>query len=274
MNIQDRSSPATCSTVVLPSAFDERPAIAIRATTVRQNLLLRSFEVLGLTALLSELELLELHAGDTLCHFGALFDYAYFPTNAIVSLRYLKQDGASTELAVVGCEGAIGLNAYGNGRANATAVVQCSGYGYRITTDSLHRFVRSSPQAVQLAMKYTSALLAQISQNLVSALHCAILPQLARWLLDRLDRLPNEEVNVTHGAIADSLGARRESITSNLGKLQRAGIVSCARSSIVVHDRAALEAIAGSCYFAGRAGYDDLYPPAFGWASSTRQLAS
>lgn len=274
MNINDSASTVTRSSVAIAPSFDEQRVIAISTTTLRQNLLLRAFEAIGLSALFYELELLELGAGEELCHFGAPFDYAYFPTNAIISLRYLKQDGASTELAVVGREGAIGLSAFGHPTANSTAVVQCSGYGYRVTTDTLHRFVRNAPEAVQLAMRYTSALLVQISQNVVSGLHCALLPQMARWLLDRLDRLPHEEVNVTHGTIADALGVRRESITTKLGKLQRAGIISCARSSIVVQDRAALEAIAGNCYFAGRAGYDDLYPLAFGSALPAEQFNS
>jgi CRP-like cAMP-binding protein len=231
---------------------------------LRQNWLIRSLEAAGLESILARFELRELAAGERLCTFGAQADYAYFPTNAVVSLLYIREDGASTEIAVVGREGVVGFDMLDNEPAASTAVVQCRGYAYRLPADFLRQACRAHPGALELVMKYRSALLAQMSQNVVSGLHCSIMQRLARWLLDRADRLPSPDIAATHDLIAVSLGARRESITANLLKLQEQGMVACRRGRVAVIDRAQLETIAGGCYRAGRTGYDELYELPFG----------
>jgi CRP-like cAMP-binding protein len=226
---------------------------------LRQNWLIRALETLGIDDVLPRFELLELPVGEHLCHFGDDSGYAYFPTNAVISLLYIREDGATTEIAVVGREGVVGFDMLDNEPAPSTAVVQCRGYAYRLPADLLRRACRAHPAAMELMMKYRSALLAQMSQNVVSGLHCSIMQRLARWLLDRLDRLSSAEIAVTHDLIAASLGARRESITANLLKLQGQDIVACRRGRIAVLDRAQLETIAGGCYRAGRIAYDALF---------------
>jgi CRP-like cAMP-binding protein len=230
-----------------------------RLLGLRQNWLIRALEGAGVDSIFPRFELLELAVGEHLCSFGAQADYAYFPTNAVVSLLYIRGDGATTEIAVVGREGVVGFDMLENEPAPSTAVVQCRGHAYRLPAELLRQSCRAHPGAMELVMKYRSALLAQMSQNVVSGLHCSIMQRLARWLLDRVDRLPSPEIAVTHDVIAESLGARRESITANLLKLQEQGMVACRRGRIAVVDRAQLETIAGGCYRAGRIGYDELY---------------
>jgi CRP-like cAMP-binding protein len=231
---------------------------------LRQNWLIRALETAGLDGILHRFELRELPVGERLCSFGAEADYAYFPTNAVISLLYIREDGATTEIAVVGREGVVGFDMLDNEPAASTAVVQCRGYAYRLPAELLRQSCRAHPAAMELVMKYRSALLAQMSQNVVSGLHCSIMQRLARWLLDRADRLPSPEIAVTHDLIAESLGARRESITANLIRLQEQGMVACRRGRVALIDRAQLETIAGGCYRAGRIGYDELYELPFG----------
>jgi CRP-like cAMP-binding protein len=226
---------------------------------LRQNWLIRALESAGVDSIFPRFELLELAVGEHLCRLGTEADYAWFPTNAVVSLLYIREDGATTEIAVVGREGVVGFDMLDNEPAASTAVVQCRGYAYRLPAELLRQSCRAHPEAMELVMKYRSALLAQMSQNVVGGLHCSIMQRLARWLLDRLDRLPSPEIAVTHDLIAESLGARRESITANLLKLQEQAMVSCRRGRIAVIDRTQLETIAGGCYRAGRIGYDELY---------------
>jgi CRP-like cAMP-binding protein len=231
---------------------------------LRQNWLIRALEGAGLGSIFPRFELLELTVGEHLCRFGTEAGYAYFPTNAVVSLLYIREDGATTEIAVVGREGVVGFDMLDNEPAPSTAVVQCRGHAYRLPAELLRHACREHPGAMELMMKYRSALLAQMSQNVVSGLHCSIMQRLARWLLDRVDRLPSPEILVTHDLIAESLGARRESITANLLKLQGQGMVLCRRGRIAVVDRAQLELVAGGCYRAGRVAYDELYELPFG----------
>lgn len=77
---------------------------------------------------LPQLEPVELALGQALYESGATMPYVYFPTNAIVSLLYVLEDGASAEIAVVGFEGLVGISIFmGGGSTPSRAVVQSAG---------------------------------------------------------------------------------------------------------------------------------------------------
>jgi CRP-like cAMP-binding protein len=186
-------------------------------------------------------------SGDPLCH-------VYFPTTAIISLHYVTENGASTEIAGVGNEGVLGVSLFMGGNATPSmATVQTAGYGYRLKKRiAMEEFNRAGGRRAgvfhNLVLRYTQALMAQISQTAVCNRHHSIEQQLCRWLLLTLDRLPSNELTITQELIASMLGVRREGITEAAGKLQRAGLISYRRGHISVLNRKGLELNACECY--------------------------
>jgi CRP-like cAMP-binding protein len=233
-------------------AVPSRAALPVSLAGAQQNELLRALERDELESLFPHLELVQLPVGKELFGFGDRLDYAYLPTNAIISLQYINEDGATTEIAMIGREGIAGAAMYPDERATHTAIVQCAGYAYRLPTEVLRAAFRNGGTVAQQLMRHTSIMFAQLAQSVVSSRHSSIDQKLCRWLLDRLDRSLSAELSVTQEAIANLLGVRRESITAACGKLQQEGMIECRRGKIVVLDREGLELGAGACYFAAR----------------------
>jgi CRP-like cAMP-binding protein len=207
------------------------------------------------------LELVDLPLGKVLYESGAPLRYVYFPVNAIVSLLYVLESGASAEIAVVGHEGVVGIAIFmGGGSTPNRAVVQSAGMGYRLRADSIKaEFERSSP-VMHLMLRYTQALISQMSQTAVCNRHHSLDQQLCRWLLLSLDRLPGNELVMTQELIANMLGVRREGVTEAALKLQAAGLIRYARGHISVLDRPGLEHRTCECYRVVKKEYDRLLP--------------
>ena len=205
------------------------------------------------------LEKVELKLGQVLYESGSTMYHVYFPTNAIISLLYVMEDGASAEIAVVGYEGVVGISIFmGGGSTPSRAVVQSAGWGFRLrSSDVKEAFERSSP-VMHLLLRYTQALITQMGQTAVCNRHHSLDQQLCRWLLLSLDRLTGDELLMTQELIANMLGVRREGVTESALKLQKAGLISYARGHIKVLNRAGLEARTCECYDVVKKEYDRL----------------
>ena len=169
---------------------------------------------------------------------GDQLQHVYFPTASIVSLLYVMADGASAEIAVVGNEGIIGIALFMGGETMPNrAVVQSAGSAYRLKGQLLKEEFNRAGELQHLLLRYTQALLTQMSQTAVCNRHHSVDQQLCRWLLLSLDRLPSNELTMTQELIANMLGVRREGVTEAAGKLQRAGLIHYSRGRITVIDR-------------------------------------
>lgn len=208
-----------------------------------------------------QLEKVELKLGQVLYESGSTMYHVYFPTNAIVSLLYVMENGASAEIAVVGHEGVVGISIFmGGGSTPSRAVVQSAGWGFRLRSAAIKEaFERSSP-VMHLLLRYTQALITQMAQTAVCNRHHCLDQQLCRWLLLSLDRLTGDELVMTQELIANMLGVRREGVTESALSLQKAGLISYARGHIRVLDRAGLEARTCECYDVVKKEYDRLLP--------------
>ena len=197
--------------------------------------------------------------GDVLYESGGQLQHVYFPTTAIVSLHYVMESGASSEIAGVGNEGVLGISLLMGGNTTPSrAIVQTAGHGYRLKARLLmEEFNRAGPM-MRLMLRYTQALITQISQTAVCNRHHSVEQQLCRWLLLTLDRLPSNELTMTQELIASMLGVRREGITETAGNLQRAGLISYRRGHITVLDRSGLESHACECYNVVKKEFDRL----------------
>jgi CRP-like cAMP-binding protein len=207
------------------------------------------------------LESVNMPLGDVLYESGSQLHHVYFPTTSIVSLLYVMADGASAEIAVVGKEGILGIALFMGGETTPSrAIVQSAGHGFRLKAQLLkEEFNRAGP-VMHLLLRYTQALITQMSQTAVCNRHHSVHQQLCRWLLLSLDRLPTNNLTMTQELIANMLGVRREGVTEAAGKLQRAGLILYHRGHITVLDRPGLEAQACECYQVVKKEFDRLLP--------------
>jgi hypothetical protein len=160
------------------------------------------------------LSFLETPAGKTLCELESRLDYAYFPTTSIISILQVAGDGAATEIATIGNEGLLGVSLFMGGETPANrGVVQNNGGVYRLKRKILQDEFSRGGAMQHLLLRYTHALLTQISQTAACNRHHSIVQQMCRWLLLSLDRLASEELTMTHEALANTLGVRREGIS-------------------------------------------------------------
>jgi CRP-like cAMP-binding protein len=208
------------------------------------------------------LELVDMALGMVLYEPGSRLTHVYFPTSAIISLLYVMEDGGSAEIAVVGREGIVGISLFMGGESTPSrAVVQSAGQAFRLKANlMLQEFNRAGP-ALHLLLRYTQALITQMSQTAVCNRHHSLDQQLCRWLLLSLDRLPSNELSMTQELIANMLGVRREGVTQAAGRLQSAGLISYQRGKITVLDRPGLEHRSCECYGVVKREYDRLLPP-------------
>ncbi|PKO93827.1 MAG: Crp/Fnr family transcriptional regulator [Betaproteobacteria bacterium HGW-Betaproteobacteria-1] len=230
----------------------------------RQNHLLAALPEAEYERLLPHLELTSLSLGEVLYESGDSLQYAYFPTDCIISLLYVLATGQSAEIAVIGNEGVLGIALFMGGDTMPNrAVVQSSGWGYRLRANLIQKeFDRNGP-LLHLLLRYTQALITQMAQTAVCNRHHNVDQQLCRWLLLSLDRLPGNQLSMTQELIANMLGVRREGVTDAAGKLHRAGLIDYCRGHIVVLDRPGLEARVCECYQVVKTEFDRLLP-AFG----------
>ncbi len=149
---------------------------------------------------------------------------------------------------------------WGGNSTPSRAVVKCAGYGYRLKSQLLKdEFNRAGP-VMRLLLRYTQALITQMTQTAVCNRHHSLEQQLCRWLLLSLDRLNGDELLMTQELIANMLGVRREGITEAAGKLHRAGMIDYKRGHIKILDRLALEHHVCECYQVVKTEYDRLLP--------------
>ena len=208
-----------------------------------------------------QLEPVTLKLGAVLYESGATLSHVYFPTSAIVSLLYVMENGASAEIAVVGYEGIVGISLFMGGDSTPSrAVVQSAGQGFRLPAEVIKEEFKRAP-VLHLLLRYTQALITQMSQTAVCNRHHTLDQQLCRWLLLSLDRLESNELAMTQELISNMLGVRREGVTEAALKLQESGLIRYARGRITVLDRPGLEQRTCECYAVVKAEYDRLLPP-------------
>jgi len=197
--------------------------------------------------------------GEVVYEFGAQLDYVFFPTTSIVSLLYTMENGTSAEMGLTGNDGVVGIALFmGGGTMPNRAVVQSAGGALKMKAKVMQDEFARGGRFQQLLLRYTQALITQISQTAVCNRLHSVEQQLCRWLLLSHDRLNTNELVMTQELIADMLGVRREGVTVAAGRLQDAGAISYVRGHIQILDRQALEATVCECYRVVRDEFDRL----------------
>jgi len=214
-----------------------------------QNHLLAALPTADFERLAAHLELVTMPLGQMLYEPGGQLQHAYFPTTAIVSLHYVMASGASAEVAGVGNEGVVGISLFmGGDTTPSSAVVHTAGHAYRLESRLLKQEFNRAGLLQRLLLRYTQALITQVTQTAVCNRHHSVEQQLCRWLLLALDRVSSRELVMTQELVASMLGVRREGITAAAGKLQQAGFIRYRRGHLSVLERLGLENRVCECY--------------------------
>ena len=226
-----------------------------------RNKLLDALSATELKRLRPNLETVEMPLGEVVYESGRPLDHVYFPTDCIVSLLYVLENGASAEIAVVGNEGIVGISLFMGGESTPSrAVVQSAGQALRLPAKDMQQEFKRGGALQHLLLRYTQTLITQMAQTAVCNRHHSVDQQLCRWLLLSIDRLTTAEIKMTQELIANMLGVRREGVTEAAGKLQKAGVISYRRGHIKVLDRPKLERMSCECYEVVRRETDRLLP--------------
>ena len=209
--------------------------------------------------LLPHLEPFSFPLGEVVYESGGQLDYVYFPTTSIISLLYIMENGASAEMGMAGNEGIVGIALFmgGNTMPNR-AVIQSAGGALRMKAKVLQNEFARGGQFQRSLLRYTQALITQISQTAVCNRLHSLDQQLRRWLLLSHDRIKGDELIMTQELIADMLGVRREGVTVAAGQLQDMGMIRYVRGRIKILDREKLEATVCECYRVVKDEFDRL----------------
>jgi CRP-like cAMP-binding protein len=230
----------------LENGWCETPA---SSSYQQYNALLAGISPQERSRLFPHLQLVAMPLGRVLYEAGDVLRYVYFPLDCIVSLLYVMENGDSAEIAIVGNEGLIGIALFMGGETTPSrAIVQSAGYAYRLESQRFKEEFGRHGTMQGLLLRYTQALITQMSQTAVCNRHHTVNQQLCRWLLLSLDRLSSNVLVMTQELIADMLGVRREGVTDAAGKLQKLRVIQYARGEITVLDRAKLEQLSCECY--------------------------
>lgn len=216
----------------------------------QENQLLAALPLEAQQRIYPHLKRVPMPLGMSLYEPGDVMSSVYFPADCIVSLQCVLRDGSSTEIALVGNDGLIGISLFLGGESTSgRAVVRNAGRAYQMSRKLLKEEFDGLGQLHFLVLLYAQALIAQMAQTAMCNRHHSVEQQLCRWLLASLDRLPgSNELNMTQELIADMLGVRREGVTASAGKLQEIGAIRYSRGKIVILDREKLERTCCECY--------------------------
>jgi CRP-like cAMP-binding protein len=214
-----------------------------------QNHLLAALLDAAFDRLAPHLEWVDMTPGDVLYQSGEKLPYVYFPTTSVISLHYVLENGDSSEVASVGNEGMLGISLFMGGNVTPShALVQSGGHAYRLQAATLMQEWNRAGAVMRLLLRYTQALVTQISQILTCKRRHSVEQRLCRCLLLMLDRTPDDQLTVPQKLLAGMLGMQREGMTETIAKLQSGAVISYKRGTITVLDRAGLEAKVCGCY--------------------------
>jgi CRP-like cAMP-binding protein len=234
-------------------------AAKVSPDDARDNFLLGSLHHDELRRIAAKLEKVDLELGEVLYESGEKLDHIYFPTTAIISMLYIMENGGTAEIGVVGNDGVVGISLFLGGETTTSrAIVQSAGELLRMKEADLKTEFKKSGRFQELLLRYTQAILTQISQTAVCNRLHSIDQQLCRWLLLSHDRLRSDKLVMTHDLISNMLGVRREGITLAAKKLAARKLIANKRGTVTVIDRLGLEAASCECYAIVNAEYNRL----------------
>lgn len=225
-----------------------------------KNLLLTSLPSDVYERIEPDLKPVSLSRGEVLHRPGEEIQDLYFPTTCMISITVTMSGGQTVEAGAIGSREVVGINALMGGRETTQTeyVIQIPGDAVRIAAAPLKEEFDRNTEMRDVMLKYTQALIAQISQNVAcNRLHDQY-ERCARWLLEVCGRIGSDQFPLTHEFIAEMLGVRRASVTVAAGKLKEKGLIEYSRGHVKITDMQGLESASCECYAVVKEEYDRL----------------
>lgn len=195
------------------------------------------------------LEPVSLKKGKIIYYAGDPVHNAYFPLGGMISLVSTTEEGAGVEVAMIGNEGMAGLSTVLRGiSAPYQVMVQIPGNAVRIKSSALCEEFARGERLHYLLLRYTHALVSQISQSAVCNRFHTAEARLCRWLLTSHDRVQSDTLDLTQEFLAHMLGSPRTSVTVIASKLQAQNLIKYSRGKIKILSRSGLENGSCECY--------------------------
>jgi CRP-like cAMP-binding protein len=199
--------------------------------------------------LLPHLERVDLSLGDVIYMAGGQIEDVYFPENSVISLLSTLENGATTEVGLVGREGMVGLTVFlGGALTPEEAVVQLSGSAMKMKASILREELRVGSPLQLLLLRYTRSFLLLVTQSVACSQHHSLEQRFARWLLMMHDYSDSNLLKLTHEMVASMIGTRRAGVTVASLALKERGLIDAGRGWVKILDRQRLEATACECY--------------------------
>jgi CRP-like cAMP-binding protein len=233
----------------------------VQSPDPKQNHILASLPAKDYERILPDLKLIDMPLDWTMSESGDHINFLDFPISGIVSLMYSLEDGSTSETALVGSEGMVGISIYMGGESMPSSTeVQTAGQAYRLSRKLMKQEFALGGELQHLSLLFAQALICQTSQTAVCNQHHSVEQQMCRWMLMSIDRLKADELLITQEAVGRLLGVRRESVTQTVSQLQKDNLIERSRGRIKILDRVKLEKRACECYAAVRDEYERLLP--------------
>jgi CRP-like cAMP-binding protein len=179
----------------------------------------------------------------------AVIEHVYFPNSGVVSMLSVMEDGSTVEVATVGNEGMVGIPVLlGADCAPVETLVQVPGDAMRMKADVFKSQVIPSSPTHNLLLRYTQALMSQMSQSVACNRLHSVEERCCRWLLQTRDRVESDEFPMTQEFLASMLGVRRASVSEVAAILQKAGLIRYQRGKMKIIDQEGLESGSCECY--------------------------
>jgi CRP-like cAMP-binding protein len=225
---------------------------------VNENRLLAALSAEESEKLAPHLETVSLDLSQVLFRPDEQIQHVYFPLNSVVSLLTDLEDGTGMEVGLVGREGMVGVSAFLGGTETKVATVQQQGGSLRLQAEKLREEFRRGGALQDALLRYTHALMSQISQSVVCNARHQVEGRMARWLLMFHDRIESDEFELTHEFMSSMIGVRRASVSEVAEKLQEMKLIRYQRGHFVILDRKGLEKFTCECYPAVKEKFDNF----------------
>lgn len=199
--------------------------------------------------LVSHLHRVELKLGDVIYTAGDTIENVYFPETAVVSLLSTLENGDTTEVGLIGCEGMVGLSVFlGGSITPERALVQLAGTAMKMPASVLSKELKVGSSIHVQLLRYTRSFLALVTQSVICSQHHSLEARFARWLLMMHDYSESNTLNLTHEMVSGMIGTRRAGVSMATRELRQQKLINSARGTITILERDGLEKMACECY--------------------------
>jgi CRP-like cAMP-binding protein len=184
---------------------------------------------------------------------------AYLPHKGVISLVVKLARGEHVQIAMIGRDSIFGaFAALGDAVALNSAVVLAPGIASTIEVDQLRLAAEQSTTLRNALVRHGLAVYAQVQQTAGCNASHTVEARLARCLLHTRDLSGSDKIVLTQEAMAQMIGARRNSVSLVAHTLQQANFIHYSRGHIEITNLDGLMKTSCECYATVKAQYARL----------------